>query len=206
MKSEMQIMINSGIELSQGKSYTDSSFNTPTINGEIETRIEIRRKLNRSIEFAEGTANYCGEVFTYPLHELQAMQTENNDYLQMLYDLKKDLSPYKDIAPVVLDKFDTGAIVFDSWGWEQTNIDYYCIVKRVGQFVTILPMKKATGPEEGFMTNKETPLNIDFTADPARKKVKAYFGKETGFSMRDYAGGGWVSLYKGEPQTSTHYA
>lgn len=198
MKQEIEILLRSKIELLN---------NFTTINLEIETRLNTMRKINRSISAATGDANYCGEtMFGVSLPDLLSMKAENDSYLQMLYDLKRDHSPYKDIKPKVLTSYDTGAIVYDSWGWEQTNIDYYCIVKRSGQFVTLLPMKKASGPEIGFMTRKETPKEIDFTGDPVRKKVRSHFGKETGFSMRDYAGGGWVSLYEGQPVTSTHYA
>lgn len=110
------------------------------------------------------------------------------------------------IQPQILDTYQPGAILVDSWGWEQTNIDFYCIVARKGDWLTVLPMKKHTSPEIGFMTNEETPLHVDHTAKPIRKKVKAWSGQETGFSFRNYSGGGWCSLWKGKPVTSTHYA
>lgn len=113
---------------------------------------------------------------------------------------------FKHINPKVSNIFEPGAIVYDSWGYEQTNIDYYCIVKRTNQMLTLLPMKQRRGEEIGFMTNKETPIAIDFEATPIRKKIKSYDGKETGFSLRNYVGGGWVTLWNGVPKTSTHYA
>lgn len=197
MKSQQNILDKAGIE---------TINENPTINGELETRINTRRKLNRSIEFAAGTNNYCGEVFEFPLEVLFSMKRENEHYIQKLLNLKKDISPFKNIIPKKSDCFEVGAILTDSWGWEQTNIDFYCIVKRSGNWVTVLPMSKHTSQEKGFMTNEETPGEIDFTSDPQRKKLSGYNGKESGFSFRNYTGGGWCNLWKGQPETSTHYA
>lgn len=104
--------------------------------------------------------------------------------------------------------FEVGAILVDSWGWEQTNVDFYAIVKRSGMFVTIVKLKKDTTPGAALsMTTHETPSQeIDTTEKPMRKKVKVFNGEERGFSLRDYAGGGWVDLWKGEAETATHYA
>ena len=110
------------------------------------------------------------------------------------------------ITPKVLTEFQPGAILEDSWGYDQTNIDFYCIIARKGEWLTVLPMTKETSPEIGFMTNEETPLSINFQAQPIRKKLKTYDGKESGFSFRNYSGGGWCRLWDGKRSVSTHYA
>jgi hypothetical protein len=112
----------------------------------------------------------------------------------------------KQIEPKALSEFQPGAILEDQWGWEQTTVDFYCIIDRKGDWVTILPMFKNTSPEIGFMTNEETPGAINYNAKPVRKKIKSWNGKESGFSFRNYAGGGWCRLWDGEPAKSTHYA
>lgn len=118
---------------------------------------------------------------------------------------------YNNIQPKQSDKFEVGAILNDSWGWDQTNVDFYCIVERKGDWLTVLPMKKEIGPEKGFMTNDALPLTIDYSAKPVRKKIykskESYqLGKELGFSFRNYAGGGWCNLWDGKPVNETHYA
>ena len=112
------------------------------------------------------------------------------------------------ITPAVSTNYEVGAILVDSWGWEQTNIEFYCIIKRTGDFVTVLPMKKNSESKDFFatMTKSNTPGEIDFSAKPIRKKVKKFDGKESGFSFRDYTGGGWCNLWDGEPEISSHYA
>lgn len=106
------------------------------------------------------------------------------------------------MKPIVSTVFEPGAILYDSWGYDQTNIDFYCIIERKGDWVKVLPMKKSVSEEIGFMTNQVTPTEIDFSVKPRRKKLY----KESGFSFRDYSGGGWVDLWKGNPITETHYA
>lgn len=101
------------------------------------------------------------------------------------------------------DKYEVGAILVHSWGWEQTNIDFYSIVSRNRDWVSIVPMtKNITQKEVSFMTNKVEPL-AKIETKPIRKKVKIYDGKECGFSLN---GQGWCKLWEGTPVTESHYA
>jgi hypothetical protein len=103
--------------------------------------------------------------------------------------------------------YTTGAILVDSWGWEQTNIDFYVIIERKGDFVTVQKLLKDRSPKIGFMSNHVRPTFVpDLKEKPIRKKVKIFDGKEAGFTFRNYSGGGWCSLWKGEKVTETHYA
>lgn len=110
------------------------------------------------------------------------------------------------IIPKISESFEPGAIVVDCYGYEQTNIDFYFIVKRSGDYVTLWPLQKIKSSEIGFMTHENMPGNLELPAKPLRRKVKSFYGKEQGFSIRNYSGGGWVSLWNGKPKLSTHYA
>lgn len=197
---EQRAILDAGIEIVGGE------YGVTTISEELQTRLNTRRKINRSLSNILKGDNHT-DVFEMLLEDIQKLQAENDHYIRKLIALKKDLSPFKDVQPKQSDKFEVGAILVDQWGWEQTNVDFYCIVKFSGQYVTVLPMTKITGPENGFMTNEEEPGIIDFTADPQRKKVHNNSeGQPYGFSFRDYAGGGFCRLWDGKKQTSTHYA
>ena len=188
-ETEQAAMIAAGIEIVSEEK---------TIASELFTRNNTRRRINRSI--------YDEPIYKLPVNELEEMQVENDHYIKKLLDLKRDLSPFKNIIPKHSDTFEPGAILVNSWGWEQTNIDFYCIVKRSGQWVTVLPMTKHTSEELGFMVNDETPGTINFAASPQRKKLSFYNGKESGFSFGNYSGAGFCHLWKGKPERSTHYA
>lgn len=119
--------------------------------------------------------------------------------------LKQVAAMVKDVTPVASETYSVGAIVSDNWGSEQTNVDFYAVIARKGAFVTIQKLKSDRVNTPG-MSSKNTPGGFDLTETPIRKKVKTRDGKEIGFSLRDYAGGGWVSLWNGKALTATHYA
>ena len=198
---QTKIIEAAGIEVVGGE------YGLTTINEELETRKNTRRKINRSISNVEGHS-INSDVFEFALADLNKMQDENDHFIKKLLDLKISLSPFKDVVPVHSTKFEVGAILTDSWGYEQTNIDFYCIVKRSGNWLTVLPMtKKSSEMSSQYLTRDELPGKIDFAADPQRKKLFVdREGKESGFSFRDYAGGGWCRLWDGEKEQSTHYA
>lgn len=108
--------------------------------------------------------------------------------------------------PVRSETFTPGAILMDSWGFEQTNVDFYCIVARKGDYVTVVEMQVLSNYNSDTMTSKVTPTTIKPGAKPQRKKIKSYGGKESGFSFRSGMGGGWCELWNGKPQIATHYA
>lgn len=110
------------------------------------------------------------------------------------------------ITPHFSTNYEVGAILYDSWGCEQTNIDFYCIIERKGDWLTLKPMTKKTleSPfrNDTSMIKSVMPGVIIGFEKPIRKKLK----RESGFTFRNYAGGGWCSLWNGKEKTSTHYA
>lgn len=115
---------------------------------------------------------------------------------------------FSTVTPEVKKAFEPGAILVDTWGFEQTNVDFYFITGRSGAWVTIQKMKAASVYNSDRMESIETPTEPDTNFKPIRKKVKAsrIEGIEYGFSLRDYTGGGSVSLWDGKPKRATHYA
>ena len=113
-----------------------------------------------------------------------------------------------EITPKHSTTYEPGAILCDKWGWEQTNVEFYCVVKMSGDWVTVAPMTKISTPngEAWSMTTKEAPGVIDTDKPTIRKKLKRFNGELSGFSFRNYAGGGWCELWKGSPQFASHYA
>ena len=43
-------------------------------------------------------------------------------------------------AKAAADSISVGDVFYSSWGWEQTNVDFYQVVEKRGQFVTIRPI------------------------------------------------------------------
>lgn len=105
-----------------------------------------------------------------------------------------------------------GAIVYSSWGYEQTNIDFYKITKRTASTVTLQPIgqkREATGD----MTWKVMPDPDNVLDKPAlRRKVciskRWVQGQqiEEEIGMRFEPSYGWIGLWDGKPKHASGYA
>jgi hypothetical protein len=64
-----------------------------------------------------------------------------------------------------------GQILSCSWGYDQTNVDYYQVTRVPGPHtVEIRQIAAASGPEEGFMTAYCTPVPDKFKGEPMIKR------------------------------------
>jgi hypothetical protein len=106
------------------------------------------------------------------------------------------------------DGFQPGAILYSSWGWEQTNIDWYRIVKRSGEWLTLMPIRSATR-EEGFMAGHCCPQSIvdahgqhlPVDRDPAIDNDVAWKNREAGLSSPTFRRK--LQLLDGKPSSTT---
>ena len=68
------------------------------------------------------------------------------------------------LQPHVAEVIEPGAILCSSWGYEQTNINYYMVTRTTKSSAWIVPM---TSHEEqtGFMSGQASPLLPKFVSD-----------------------------------------
>lgn len=57
----------------------------------------------------------------------------------------------------VADKIEPGAILYSSWGYDQTNVDFYMVTRTTQASAWIVPMS-ARETETGFMSGYSIPL------------------------------------------------
>lgn len=73
------------------------------------------------------------------------------------------------------DRFNVGSILYASWGYDQTNIDFYQVVERVGKVTMVLrPIGAETVPgSEGRDCDRVKPVKGDFVAgeEPMRRRI-----------------------------------
>ena len=112
--------------------------------------------------------------------------------------------------PHASDKYEPGAILVNSWGYDQTNIDFYVIVKRRDNdesgttWLTLAPMTYGDYREDLPMQGTCTPGVIDAQRKTIRRKLwKGGDGTEQGLGVDSY---GWCSLWDGKPIRWTAYA
>ena len=67
-----------------------------------------------------------------------------------------------------------GNVVTSSWGYGQTNTDFYLVVRRTKTMVTLLPMDSGIAEQDNAMAGKLVPTNAQYEAQPIRRKVYSY--------------------------------
>ncbi len=98
-----------------------------------------------------------------------------------------------------------GDILSSSWGYDQTNVDFYKVLRFTGKSVVIQRIESDT-TEEGFMCGHSVP-HVPHTAskyrgEPMTKRVN-YHGNGYGVKITDYAS---AYLWDGQPERTSWYA
>ena len=106
-----------------------------------------------------------------------------------------------------------GTILYSSWGYDQTNIDFYKIVKASGKSVWIVPMKKnvnSAGWNDAEYVTPDSPIEFQEFRDyqtgerkivpivPERKLWNTKFG---GVKLTSFSG---AYLWDGKQKLQTH--
>jgi hypothetical protein len=94
-----------------------------------------------------------------------------------------------------------GQIISNSWGYDQTNVDFYQIVKTSAKFVWLRKLAQTT-TEEGFMCGKTQPIPGHFNSDEVTQHGVSVWdlGQSVNFEY------GCGSVYDGNPKRCSWYA
>jgi hypothetical protein len=99
-------------------------------------------------------------------------------------------------------ELDVGAILVNTWGWEQTNVDFYEVVKRTEKSVTIRKIAREIDDYNAYeMSGFATPKKGEYIEDAIRKTV---VGAGVDCHIKFKHGG--CSLWDGAPKRYTTYA
>ena len=79
-----------------------------------------------------------------------------------------------------------------SWGYDQTNIDYYEVTRLLGKSMVEIRKIGAQSIESGHMTGECVPRPGHYTGEPMRKTVSTYDGQSVRIAS-------YVSACKIEP-------
>lgn len=94
-----------------------------------------------------------------------------------------------------------GTVLSCSWGYDQTNVDYYVVVKRTPKMVTYLPMTMTETPDS-IMTGTALPGTVQYEADPIRRSIR-----ETPYGVRINGESNFQScdVWNGRAKYVSHY-
>ena len=80
------------------------------------------------------------------------------------------------------EKIQVGAILYTSWGYDQTNIDFYQVIARNGKRGVTIREIGADLAQNTFMGGNVTPVRDKFIGEPMRKMIGEY-----GIKIASYA-------------------
>lgn len=97
-----------------------------------------------------------------------------------------------------------GTIFSSSWGYEQTNITFYEVVKVSGSFVTVRRLEQIKTEEARAMAGTTVPKPGVFTNDePLKRKLRpGWSDGRHGIRISSYE---WAKQWDGEPENFTSY-
>lgn len=108
----------------------------------------------------------------------------------------------------------TGQILYSSWGYDQTNIDFYEVVRVQGKFATLQKLAAETMEDSPLsMTGKVSPIigkpaveypgQVPVPVKPIKRMVKSGSSHGEYVKIESYASA-WV--WDGEPKSCSWYA
>lgn len=105
-----------------------------------------------------------------------------------------------------------GDLFFDSWGYEQTNVDFYQVVKLRGKTQVVLKAINSEYVSAGWNQGKEKPVKNSFKTGSyitrQQHDENGIIRKITKYGETICAGSGWDTLYLTDYETehtSTSY-
>ena len=107
-----------------------------------------------------------------------------------------------------VDKVKVGDLFVNTWGYEQTNVDYYQVVRKTSKMVILKPINSNV-VEDGFMQGKSYPLKNNFVKDADEiKKLTYEYSEDSGLTGNVYANFEYGSgqLFKGDSARCSWYA
>jgi hypothetical protein len=107
-------------------------------------------------------------------------------------------------SPELLEQVKPGTIFSCSWGYDQTNVDFYQVVERRGYMVTLREIGCKSIEETSWASDKRIAVKDAFlkNAEPFKKKLQ-FHNKEPYVSMNSYSS---AYLWNGEAKHCSWYA
>jgi len=119
----------------------------------------------------------------------------HTSYIKKLTDIKPYAEPKHDIK--------VGDIFYNSWGYDQTNIDYYQVVAVTAKTISIRRIKAGTVDYDAhMMTGHSKAIKDAFKSDEVLKKTPYLMGGQWRVNFEFGAGAKW----DGSPMAFSCYA
>ena len=94
-----------------------------------------------------------------------------------------------------------GTIMVSTWGYDQTNVDFYRVTRSTASSLWLEPVGQEVTEVGAFMSEYVVPTS-KATGPVFRRKARTFMGT-TGVSLDSYAS---ARVWEGKPVLQTHYA
>lgn len=103
-----------------------------------------------------------------------------------------------------MSKLEVGTVLVSSWGYDQTNIDFYEVVKRTAKTVEVRPIRRKVQPK-GWCQDIVEPLPGSFSGEAFRRKIKDFSrdGNDPFIDINSFA---FAHVWDGKPKLETSWA
>ncbi len=75
------------------------------------------------------------------------------------------------------DHWQVGDVIYNSWGYEQTNIDFYQVTKVLSKSIKIRPLAQNSSDHGGPHGGKCSPIRNKFIGDEQLKRIDSHYIK-----------------------------
>jgi hypothetical protein len=146
-----------------------------SVNVGLEINLERNVALGRNLR---AKSPYAKPVFNYRFRSLAEMIAWLEKFLENRLANMATLQREKEARKKALEvnPFEVGQLIYDSWGYEQTNIDFYQVIEVKNKSVVLREINGKMVPSEGYssMAGLIAPVKDSFCGDPIVKKVNAW--------------------------------
>lgn len=145
----------------------------------------------------KGTASKPSLHYTFPSEERRLQRV--NEWRVSIAERQDRINERRQQRSSFENPYKIGDILDSSWGYEQTNIDFYQVTSVKGQFVTIRQIagnREYQGQDYGTVVAVKDSFLKD--SSEIRKKVTTYNGKDGYINLTSYSS---ASLWDGQPRS-----
>ena len=119
------------------------------------------------------------------------------EYFLQRQEAKEKAKQDRKVTPEKMATINIGDIFYDSWGYEQTNVDFYQVVQKKNATVVLREIAAREVGEIGYMSANVVAVKDHFIGEEFQKRVTAYADRLTA---------GHFNKWDGRPLYNSWYA
>lgn len=155
--------------------------------------------------------NKIKPVWAYRFRTAEQMTNYYNDWFERMENTIKEKEARKNALSAakknMVNPFFVGQIFYDSWGYDQTNIDFYQVTEVGKKSVKIRPIAQRMVEAAGFMCEYVAPLADEFIGEEQTKIVSVYLDRNNQPQYHITSRHGWISKWGNREKIyQSHYA